>query len=102
MKCVVVDYVGKWLTKYAYFLVMRETDEIGVMVRRYVKEVESKHGVPVSTILLEITVFTSGTSKRFSCLWVYGWIRVPFFTRRQMVRVRRLSRRLEICYEFVC
>ena len=35
---------------------MRETDEIDVMIRRYIKEVVSKLGVPVSTILLEIAV----------------------------------------------
>ena len=53
---------------------MRDTDEIDVMIRRYIKEVVSKHGVPVSTILLEIAVFTSGISERFRCLWVCGWI----------------------------
>jgi len=49
MKCIVADYISRWMTKSAYFLVMRETVEIDVMVRRYIKEVVSKRGVPVST-----------------------------------------------------
>ena len=44
------------MTKSAYFLAMRETDEIDVMIRRYIKEVVSKHDVSVLTILLEIVV----------------------------------------------
>jgi len=35
---------------------MRESDEIDVMIRLYIKEVVSKRGVPVSIILLEIAV----------------------------------------------
>ena len=53
---------------------MRETDEIDVMIRRYIKEVVSKHGVLVSTILLEIAVLLQVLIMRFRCLGVCGWI----------------------------
>ena len=38
------------LTKSAHFLAIRETDKFDTMARLYIKEVVSKHGVPVSII----------------------------------------------------
>nr|GEW97675.1 putative reverse transcriptase domain-containing protein [Tanacetum cinerariifolium] len=38
------------LTKSAYFLLMREDDTLEKLTRQYLKEVVSKHGVPVSII----------------------------------------------------
>ncbi|GJR19233.1 putative reverse transcriptase domain-containing protein [Tanacetum coccineum] len=38
------------LTKSAHFLPMKETDSIGKLTRQYLKEVVSRHGVPVSII----------------------------------------------------
>ncbi|GKD57563.1 reverse transcriptase domain-containing protein, partial [Tanacetum coccineum] len=44
--CVIVDR----LTKSAHFLPMKETDSMGKLTRQYLKEVVSRHGVPVSII----------------------------------------------------
>nr|GEZ90159.1 putative reverse transcriptase domain-containing protein [Tanacetum cinerariifolium] len=44
--CVIVDR----LTKSAHFLPMREDDTLEKLMRQYLKEVVSKHGVPVSII----------------------------------------------------
>ncbi|GKD69587.1 reverse transcriptase domain-containing protein, partial [Tanacetum coccineum] len=38
------------LTKSAYFLPMREDDSMEKLTRQYLKEVVSRHGVPVSII----------------------------------------------------
>ena len=38
------------LTKSAHFIPMREDDELEKLTRLYLKEVVSKHGVPVSII----------------------------------------------------
>ncbi|GJW14633.1 putative reverse transcriptase domain-containing protein [Tanacetum coccineum] len=44
--CVIVDR----LTKSAYFLPMRETDPMDKLARLYLKEVVTRHGIPVSII----------------------------------------------------
>ncbi|GKE10408.1 hypothetical protein Tco_1413959, partial [Tanacetum coccineum] len=38
------------LTKSAHFLPMKETDSMEKLMRQYLKEVVSRHGVPVSII----------------------------------------------------
>ncbi|GJR46237.1 putative reverse transcriptase domain-containing protein [Tanacetum coccineum] len=38
------------LTKYAHFLPMREDDSLEKLTRKYLKEVVSRHGVPISII----------------------------------------------------
>ncbi|GKC89351.1 putative reverse transcriptase domain-containing protein [Tanacetum coccineum] len=53
--CVIVDR----LTKSAYFLPMREDDTLEKLTRQYLKEVVSKHGVPVSIISDRDGKFTS-------------------------------------------
>ncbi|GJR97732.1 putative reverse transcriptase domain-containing protein [Tanacetum coccineum] len=53
--CVIVDC----LTKSAYFLPMREDDTLEKLTRQYLKEVVSKHGVPVSIISDRDGKFTS-------------------------------------------
>ncbi|GJX16486.1 putative reverse transcriptase domain-containing protein [Tanacetum coccineum] len=52
---VIVDH----LTKSAYFLPMREGDTLEKLTRQYLKEVVSKHGVPVSIISNHDGKFTS-------------------------------------------
>ncbi|GJU02416.1 putative reverse transcriptase domain-containing protein [Tanacetum coccineum] len=47
------------LTKYAHFLPMREDDTLDKLTRQYLKEVVSKHGVPVSIIFDRDGKFTS-------------------------------------------
>ncbi|GJT57128.1 putative reverse transcriptase domain-containing protein [Tanacetum coccineum] len=47
------------LTKSAHFLPMKETDSLEKLARQYLKEVVSRHGVPVSIILDRDSRFTS-------------------------------------------
>ncbi|GJS58428.1 putative reverse transcriptase domain-containing protein [Tanacetum coccineum] len=47
------------LTKSAYFLPMKETDSMEKLTRQYLKEVVSRHGVPVSIIFDRDSKFTS-------------------------------------------
>ncbi|GKB84771.1 putative reverse transcriptase domain-containing protein [Tanacetum coccineum] len=47
------------LTKSAHFLPMKETDSIEKLTRQYLKEVASRHGVPVSIISNRDREFTS-------------------------------------------
>ncbi|GJR63065.1 putative reverse transcriptase domain-containing protein [Tanacetum coccineum] len=53
--CVIVDR----LTKSAHFLPMKETDLMEKLTRQYLKEVVSRHGVPVSIISDRDSKFTS-------------------------------------------
>nr|GEW78505.1 reverse transcriptase domain-containing protein [Tanacetum cinerariifolium] len=52
---VIVDH----LTKYVHFLPMKETDSMDNLTRQYLKEVVSRHGVPVSIISDRDSIFTS-------------------------------------------
>ncbi|GKA24966.1 reverse transcriptase domain-containing protein [Tanacetum coccineum] len=47
------------LTKYSHFVPMKETDIIERLTRLYLKEVISRHGVPVSVISDRDSIFTS-------------------------------------------
>nr|GEU64276.1 reverse transcriptase domain-containing protein [Tanacetum cinerariifolium] len=47
------------LTKSAHFLPMKETDSMENLMRQYLKEVVSRHGVPVSIIFDRDSKFTS-------------------------------------------
>nr|GFB38758.1 putative reverse transcriptase domain-containing protein [Tanacetum cinerariifolium] len=47
------------LTKFAYFLPMKETDSMEKLTRQYLKEVVSTHGVPVLIISNRDSIFTS-------------------------------------------
>ncbi|GJU64485.1 reverse transcriptase domain-containing protein [Tanacetum coccineum] len=47
------------LIKFAYFLPMKETDSMEKLTRQYLKEVISRHGVPVSIISDRDRKFTS-------------------------------------------
>ncbi|GJZ13127.1 putative reverse transcriptase domain-containing protein, partial [Tanacetum coccineum] len=47
------------LTKSAYFLPMKETDSMEKLTRQYIKEVVSRHGVPVLIISYRDSKFTS-------------------------------------------
>ncbi|GKE15341.1 putative reverse transcriptase domain-containing protein, partial [Tanacetum coccineum] len=47
------------LTKSAHFLPIKETDKIERLARLYLKEVVSRHGVPVSIIMDQDSRFTS-------------------------------------------
>ena len=47
------------MTKSAHFLAIREKDTLEAMVKLYIKEIVSKHGVPVSIISDRDSRFTS-------------------------------------------
>jgi transposase InsO family protein len=47
------------LTKSAHFLPIKETDDIEILARLYVKEIVSRHGVPISIISDRDSRFTS-------------------------------------------
>ncbi|GKD62751.1 putative reverse transcriptase domain-containing protein [Tanacetum coccineum] len=47
------------LTKSAHFLPTRETDSMETLMRLYIKEIVSRHGVPISIILDRDSHFTS-------------------------------------------
>ncbi|GJT27403.1 putative reverse transcriptase domain-containing protein [Tanacetum coccineum] len=47
------------LTKYAHFLPMKKTDKMERLMRLYLKEVVSRHGVPISIIFNRDSRFTS-------------------------------------------
>ncbi|GKC21850.1 putative reverse transcriptase domain-containing protein [Tanacetum coccineum] len=63
MKAEIATYVSKCLTcakvKSAHFLPMREDDTLEKLTRQYLKEVVSRHGVPVSIISNRDGRFTS-------------------------------------------
>ncbi|GKB27858.1 putative reverse transcriptase domain-containing protein [Tanacetum coccineum] len=50
------------LTKSAHFLPMKETDSMEKLTRQYLKEVVSRHGVPVS--IISVRSITDGQSER--------------------------------------
>ncbi|GJT25150.1 putative reverse transcriptase domain-containing protein [Tanacetum coccineum] len=85
------------LTKSAHFLPMREDDMLEKLTRQYLKEVVSKHGVPVSIISDRDGKFTShfwkALHKALGTSIGYGTAYHP----RPMVRVREHSM-LEVCY----
>ncbi|GKF88590.1 reverse transcriptase domain-containing protein [Tanacetum coccineum] len=47
------------LTKFAHFIPTRETDSMENLTRLYIKEIVSRHGVPISIILNRDSHFTS-------------------------------------------
>ncbi|GJW18135.1 putative reverse transcriptase domain-containing protein [Tanacetum coccineum] len=58
------------LTKSAHFLPMRETDPMDKLARQYLKEVVTRHGIPVSIICDRDPRFTSNFWRSFQKLWV--------------------------------
>ncbi|GJX95391.1 putative reverse transcriptase domain-containing protein [Tanacetum coccineum] len=58
MKAEIATYVNR-LTKFAHFLPMKETESMEKLTRQYLKEVVSRHGVPVSIISDRDSKFTS-------------------------------------------
>ncbi|GJZ58828.1 putative reverse transcriptase domain-containing protein [Tanacetum coccineum] len=52
---VIIDH----LTKFVHFLPMRETDSMDKLMKLYMKEVVTRHGVPVSIISDRDSKFTS-------------------------------------------
>ena len=53
------------LTKSAHFLPMRENDPLDKLARMYLKEVVTRHGLPVSIICGRDDRFTSNSWKAF-------------------------------------
>ncbi|GJW31063.1 putative reverse transcriptase domain-containing protein [Tanacetum coccineum] len=47
------------LTKSAHFIPIKETDSMETLTRLYIKEIVSRHGVPISIILDHDSLFTS-------------------------------------------
>ncbi|GKB41696.1 putative reverse transcriptase domain-containing protein [Tanacetum coccineum] len=47
------------LTEFAHFLSMRENDPMEILTRLYIKEVVTRHGIPVSIIYDRDDIFTS-------------------------------------------
>ncbi|GKE45064.1 putative reverse transcriptase domain-containing protein, partial [Tanacetum coccineum] len=58
IKSEIDTYVNR-LTKSVHFLPMKETDSMEKLTRQYLKEVVSRHGVPVSIISYRDSKFTS-------------------------------------------
>ncbi|GJV00527.1 putative reverse transcriptase domain-containing protein [Tanacetum coccineum] len=70
IKAIIAEYVGKCLTcsrvkaeyrltKSAHFIPTRETDSMETLIRLYIKEIVSRHGVPISIISDRDSYFTS-------------------------------------------
>ncbi|GJS52864.1 putative reverse transcriptase domain-containing protein [Tanacetum coccineum] len=70
MKAIIAEYVGKCLTcstvkaeyrltKSAHFIPIKETYSMETLTRLYIKEIVSRHGVPISIILDRDSSFTS-------------------------------------------
>ncbi|GJR56221.1 reverse transcriptase domain-containing protein [Tanacetum coccineum] len=70
MKAIIAEYVSKCLTcfrvkaeyrltKSAHFIPTRETDSMETLTRLYIKEIVSRHGVPISIISDHDSHFTS-------------------------------------------
>ncbi|GKG03182.1 putative reverse transcriptase domain-containing protein [Tanacetum coccineum] len=63
------------LTKSAIFMPMRETDPMDKLARMYLKEVVTKHGIPVSIICDRDPRFAHQISRsHLRRLWVQVWI----------------------------
>nr|GEU79350.1 reverse transcriptase domain-containing protein [Tanacetum cinerariifolium] len=58
------------LTKSAYFLPMKETDLMDKLARLYLKEVVTRHEIPVSIICDHDPRFTTNFLRHFKRLWV--------------------------------
>ncbi|GJT16382.1 putative reverse transcriptase domain-containing protein [Tanacetum coccineum] len=56
---------GNRLTKSAHFLPMRENDSMDKLTRLYLKEVVTRHGIPVSIIYDHVGRFTSNFRRSF-------------------------------------
>ncbi|GJT94256.1 putative reverse transcriptase domain-containing protein [Tanacetum coccineum] len=60
MKAIIAEYVGKYrLTKSAHFIPTKATDSMETLTRLYIKEIVSRHGVPISIISDRDSHFTS-------------------------------------------
>ncbi|GJU99408.1 putative reverse transcriptase domain-containing protein [Tanacetum coccineum] len=55
----IIWVIGDRLTKSAHFIPTRETDSMETLTRLYIKEIVSRHGVPVSIISDHDSYFTS-------------------------------------------
>ncbi|GKC86292.1 putative reverse transcriptase domain-containing protein [Tanacetum coccineum] len=62
------------LTKSAIFTPMRETDSMEKLTRMYLKEVVTRHGIPVSIIYDRDPRFASNSWRSLRRLWVLAWI----------------------------
>nr|GFC06770.1 putative reverse transcriptase domain-containing protein [Tanacetum cinerariifolium] len=62
------------LSKSAHFLLMKETDPMDKLARLYLKEVVTRHEIPVLIIFDRDLRFTSNFGRRFRRLWALGWI----------------------------
>ena len=62
------------LTKSAHFLAIKETDPTEKLARMYIKEVVSRHGVPVSIISDRDSRFVSRFWQTYRRPWVLVWI----------------------------
>ncbi|GKC10910.1 reverse transcriptase domain-containing protein, partial [Tanacetum coccineum] len=58
------------LTKSAYFIPTRSTNSMETLTRLYIKEIVSRHGVPISTISDRDSHFTSRFCNHYKVLWV--------------------------------
>nr|GEW33883.1 putative reverse transcriptase domain-containing protein [Tanacetum cinerariifolium] len=77
------------LTKFAHFLSMKETDHMGKLARLYLKEVVTRHGIPVSIIC--------GRDTRFLELeWLLEEIHVTYaHLEKKRTRLRTYTKSLE-------
>nr|GEU79494.1 hypothetical protein [Tanacetum cinerariifolium] len=70
------------LTKSAYFLLMKKTDNIEKLTQLYLKEIVCRHGVPVSIILDQDSHFAFGFGDHFRRPWV------PMETTEKIIHIK--------------
>nr|GEY91886.1 reverse transcriptase domain-containing protein [Tanacetum cinerariifolium] len=58
------------LTKSAHFIHTRETDSMETLTRLYIKEIVSRHGVPISTISIVTVISHPNSGNHYKVLWV--------------------------------
>nr|GEU64014.1 putative reverse transcriptase domain-containing protein [Tanacetum cinerariifolium] len=89
---VIVDH----LTKSAYFLLIKENDPMEKLTKLYMKEVVTRHGIPVSIICVRDSRFTSNFWRGYS-FWQTGEVEpkvyCPF---KVLAKVRTIAYRLEL------
>ncbi|GJS51505.1 putative reverse transcriptase domain-containing protein [Tanacetum coccineum] len=72
IKAIIAEYVGKYrLTKSAHFIPTRATDSMETLTRLYIKEIVSRHGVPISIISDHDSHFHTQIPAHAECLVVY-------------------------------
>ena len=89
------------LTKSAHFIPIRETDDMETLARLYLKEIVSRHGVPISIISDRDSRFTSRFWQSMQKALGTQIDMSTTYHRKPMVKVKKLSKHSRICFEHV-